>query len=94
LQHHVLNADVLRLLDQAACAHPDVDPTRFDAHYWSERARETVATYCHKCPAIASCATVILGPAKHASFTGIASGLVWRAGKPVRQPLKRRRKKQ
>ena len=93
LQHHILNADVLALLDAAVCAKPDIDPTLFDASQWSKQARRTIDTYCRQCPAIQQCAPVILGPGKHASFSGIASGLVWRNGKPARKPRKRQRTK-
>lgn len=79
----VLTAPVLTLIENAACATDSVDPSRFDEEDWTPSAAATITFYCDRCPMTARCADIILGPAKHAGFSGIAGGKVWRNGKPL-----------
>jgi len=91
--YRIATADVLALITHAACATPDADPARFDAHAWTDEALRTIEQFCHHCPALIPCAGVVMGPAQHSGYSGIASGKVWRNGKPIRKPARRRRKK-
>ncbi len=90
--YRIATDDVLRLINLAACATPGTDPTLFDAHSWTDEATRTIERFCHNCTAILPCPSVVMGPATHSGFTGIAGGRVWRNGKPIRKPARRRRK--
>lgn len=90
IKYEIYTPDVINLLDQARCAHTDVDATRFDVDHWTKDAKATIQFYCMTCPAITVCADVVMGPAKHGGYSGIAGGHVWRNGKKVRFPGRRR----
>jgi hypothetical protein len=77
---------VLRLNSQAACR--SADPTLFDANAWTPEARVALR-YCLECPVQLLCLTVVVTPASF--YDGVAGGMVWRNGRPVRPPRKEKR---
>ena len=93
IKYSIYTPAVLTLQEKGACASIEVDPRWFDLDRWSTQAEAVVTFYCRQCPVMDRCAEVVMGPAKHGGYSGIAGGRVWRNGRPVRRPTGTRPRK-